>query len=189
MRQTWQRRAGWLAMIGIVFGTLALLNPVQAHKGHGYVPDEVLMQLVRPSDLPTVVAQYNLRSVSGSQSGPSEFLRMRILDGVSPLARAAQLMADPLKRVVVAEPNYFIEQPEGRQRSSWAKGEAGEYTAQWASEIIQLPIAHRTSKGAGVTVAVLDTGVDRSHPVLAHRLVSGYDFVDLDTDPSEEGVG
>jgi subtilisin family serine protease len=37
-------------------------------------------------------------------------------------------------------------------------------------------------------VAVLDTGVDLNHPALTQRLVPGYDFVDLDADPSEVGV-
>jgi subtilisin family serine protease len=37
-------------------------------------------------------------------------------------------------------------------------------------------------------VAVLDTGADLDHPALAGKLVQGFDFVDLDTDPSEEGV-
>lgn|GEM_PF-4547002 len=52
---------------------------------------------------------------------------------------------------------------------------------------IRLPAAHTVTRGAGVTVAVLDTGVDSSHPTLAGRLVAGYDFVDLDSDPSEVG--
>jgi subtilisin family serine protease len=36
-------------------------------------------------------------------------------------------------------------------------------------------------------VAVLDTGVDLSHPALEGRLVPGFDFVDMDSDPSETG--
>jgi subtilisin family serine protease len=39
-----------------------------------------------------------------------------------------------------------------------------------------------------VIVAVLDTGVDAGHPALAGRLVPGYDFVNDDPDPSEDGT-
>jgi thermitase len=34
---------------------------------------------------------------------------------------------------------------------------------------------------------VLDTGIDLNHPAFAGRLVPGYDFVDRDDNPSEEG--
>ncbi len=34
---------------------------------------------------------------------------------------------------------------------------------------------------------MLDTGIDATHPALAGHLVPGYDFVDLDNDPSEVG--
>lgn len=40
----------------------------------------------------------------------------------------------------------------------------------------------------GITVAVLDTGVDVAHPALAGRLVPGFDFVDFDTAPDEAGT-
>ncbi|MGF1595977.1 MAG: S8 family serine peptidase [Acidimicrobiales bacterium] len=51
------------------------------------------------------------------------------------------------------------------------------------------PTSHGLT-GNGVLVAVLDTGVDRSHPILEPRLsANGYDFVDGDLDPSEETDG
>lgn len=41
-----------------------------------------------------------------------------------------------------------------------------------------------TKRGAGIIVAVLDTGVDLSHPDLAGQLVAGWDFVNDDSNPS-----
>ena len=38
-----------------------------------------------------------------------------------------------------------------------------------------------------MTIAVLDTGIDLTHPAFAGRLVPGYDFVDNDDNPSEVG--
>ena len=35
--------------------------------------------------------------------------------------------------------------------------------------------------GDGITIAVVDTGVDLDHPEFAGRIVPGYDFVDNDT--------
>ena len=52
------------------------------------------------------------------------------------------------------------------------------YVQQPAFEILGLAEAHDQYglTGRGITVAVIDTGVDTSHPVLANVLVPGYDF-------------
>ena len=49
-----------------------------------------------------------------------------------------------------------------------------------------LPVTHAFVSGSGVTVAVIDTGFNVSHPLLTSRLLPGADFVDGDSDVSDE---
>lgn len=64
---------------------------------------------------------------------------------------------------------------------------ASNYVAQPATQIIRQDVLQASSNftGTGITVAVIDTGVDTSHPALQSALFSGFNFITNVADPSE----
>ena len=150
----------------------------------GAVPNELVIRLLDAADLPAILAQYQLTLIDQFGRRPIYRLRASVVD-TQPLAD--QLRTDA--RVVLAEPNYFHQAPESRKRSAWAiGGDAGVWATQWNSRALRLPEAHSLATGAGITVAVLDTGLDPDHPVFSGRLALGFDFVDFDADSREGGA-
>ncbi|HEX5596544.1 MAG TPA: type VII secretion-associated serine protease mycosin [Micromonosporaceae bacterium] len=60
---------------------------------------------------------------------------------------------------------------------------------QWQLKLLNAPAAWQLSTGRGVTVAVIDSGVDASHPDLAHQVLSGADLVAESGDGRSDPVG
>ncbi|MCZ9346246.1 S8 family serine peptidase, partial [Streptomyces sp. TRM76130] len=60
--------------------------------------------------------------------------------------------------------------------------------AQWPLTVYDAEKVWETSEGAGVTVAVIDSGVDASHPDLTGQVLAGKDFTGAG-DPHEDNDG
>jgi len=59
------------------------------------------------------------------------------------------------------------------------------YGSAWHLQMVQAPAAWDYSLGAGITVAILDTGVDASHPDLQGQLVPGWNFWNNNNDTAD----
>jgi subtilisin family serine protease len=57
---------------------------------------------------------------------------------------------------------------------------------QWGYYDIGAQLINAPTTTAGVTVAVIDTGVDYTHPDLIGKVIKGYDYLNADNDPMDD---
>jgi subtilisin family serine protease len=91
------------------------------------------------------------------------------------------------------QPNFLAETPESNQGTvAFYEGDHvfGDVFDQDAMNRIGVDVAHEYASGSGIVVAILDTGIDYTHPDLAGSVSPiGWDFVDDDDDPMDAQVG
>lgn len=183
-----------LLMLGLLAGALLPARAVDAG------PTRVIVRLQPGASLAELNRRYGSTTLV---QGPNSLALLALPASTS----LAALQNDTA--VVFAEADVDTASPESYQLSIVSTGETllmnadggtiifntdsatppGAYADQWAVGNTKMRQAQQVASGAGVVVAVLDTGIDPNHPVFRDRLTAGWDFVGNDANPSEEGDG
>jgi subtilisin family serine protease len=130
-----------------------------------------LRRTAGPLHLAVLVGLAALAGCGGSSPGPAP------ANGSTPATTpATTATAAPVaKRATTPDPGGFPSGPSDPMRPQ-----------QWAIDALRLPQAWHHSAGKHVVIAIVDSGVDLTHPDLEARLTNGHDFVDGDNTPKDE---
>ncbi|MDA7947865.1 MAG: S8 family serine peptidase [Hyphomicrobiaceae bacterium] len=137
-----------------------------------FVANEVLILMApnQPATADAAVARaFNLSLVETNNIAVlnARIVRLRYSDN-RPLTQViAALTADP--RVEGVQPNNWYLSVAGKKRKKTSR--------QYALAKLGIDRAHQLAKGDGVPVAVIDTGVERTHPTLAKSIETSFDAV------------
>ena len=187
MRDRWRVFLVVMMLLALVLQGLPVAGSANAHRpdvppaseGRGpesdWVPGEILVRFERSvsSSTAQVAAGFGATRARTLYGSDVELWRVPVGQERSVAARL-EARAD----VVYAEPNYIY--------SAFGTPDDPLFSRQWAHTIIHSVGAWNLQTGAATTViAILDTGIDETHPDLAPKIVAGYDFVDNDMNPHD----
>jgi hypothetical protein len=146
-----------------------------------YVANEVLLDIaagVPAGQLDFIASRFNLTrlDVHPLRLIGRTIHRWRIEDGRSVTAVIQSLASEA--RVVGAQPNFLFQEEgqEGRQADDGQTRSEGD-PAQYVVAKLHLTDAHRLATGENVLVAVIDSGIDTSHPDLAGAVAASFDVL------------
>jgi hypothetical protein len=154
-----------------------------------FVPHEIVVGV--PAGLPAaqiaaIARRHGLAPVTGGTFTATGLTlqRWRITDD--------RPIADVI-RALEAESGLTGAQPDFRFKLAQAAGltaqPADDFSVQYAPAKLHLAQAHRLTTGGGVIVAVIDTGIDRTHPELASAIAASFDAVGGTEPPDAHGTG
>ena len=192
MRSRW--RQAFIALLGILAISTAEREPVAAQEPS--VTTERFVLRAPASDVEAIAARHGLTVIAALGSHDLYLVERATTSGLDGSTPPIDLSGEDGASHLAIEPDapsVIPESPAGLELNEstvaildsldtspvqyFGMSVWNGYANQPAAQIIRLPETH-SRFGAGIgTVAIIDTGVDPTHPILAPALVPGFDFI------------
>ena len=170
--------AARLAIVALIASLALVASPALADKDKDYAKGELLVKFKTGHEGKGAEAIEKLGAQVLEKLSKIDVSRLNLPKGLNVDKAMARLKKLPF--VEFAEPNYYF-------KPTWSTSDP-RYKDQWGLTRIGTPAAWGIETGkADVIIAIVDTGVDMDHPDLRDKLVPGYDYVDMDSDPDDVG--
>lgn len=158
--------------------------------GPRYVADELVCKMRPGHNIDTVNQAYGTSVKGYAMRINSYLLATQPGQNIDSLAMQIRMRPD----VIYSGPNFYCDAPEPLQRSQPFLDEqyTGDFPSQDAASRLLLPEVHTLTTGVSVDVAVIDGGVNFSHPLFVSQpgsLISGWDYIDDDQLANDEPGG
>lgn len=163
-------------VLGLSVGLLSI-SGFAAESGR-YVPGQILLKTRAAA--PEAALQSTLRRHGG-------FQKRLLHKGNVKVIQVGEADADALLETLRQDPTIeFAERDYLAEAALQPNDPVLLNNGAWHIAKIQTPTAWNTTTGNNVIVAVLDSGVNFQHPDLAANLLPGFDFVNYDSDATDD---
>lgn len=174
--------------------TIPILDADPDEGRDGYLEGELVVRLADGASIDDVNA--GLGSYTFAVTGPAPYYLLKVPASLDLEETAAALADDP--SVAWVDLNYIEQAPEGRPGYFFVSSEPSPDLPE-ADAVAQLDAidAATCAGGAGVLVAILDTGIDAAHPDFSGRIAgtplnlldNTYDATDVANRTDDDGDG
>ncbi len=152
----------------------------------GFAPEEAVVRLAVGVSIDDINVDYGTITLDSIPARQTYLLRVPA--GTPEEAFENLLRSDA--RIVDAELNEYADAPGGQTQSFYLTALHTQFNDQWAWNAIAFGGTPPPNVGAGIIVAVIDTGLDATHAMFTNStILPGFDFVDGDATPTDIGDG